>query len=128
MDEHTHLSRRERQIMDVLYAKGEASVREVQQNLPNPPTATAVRRLLNILREKGHVHHRKKGREVIYKPIRARRQAGKAALERVLNTFFGGSAANALAAHLSDPKGDLSEEEIERLHQAIEQARRMEED
>lgn len=118
-----HLSRRGRQIMDIIYARGEASASDVLEDMPNPPTRTAVRTMLRILEEKGHLIHKKKSREFIYEPTRPRTRAGLAALQRVIRTFFEGSLEKALAVHLSDPKSDLSEEELKRLAGLIRRSR-----
>ena len=123
MAESANLSRRERQIMDILYAKGEASVLAIQSALPEAPTPMAVRRMLQILEEKGAVVRRKAGREFIYRPKQARKRAGSKALKHVLETFFEGSLEQALAAHLSDGKGKISDDEIARLMDLIEQER-----
>jgi len=119
-----NLSRRERQIMDIIYARGEASATDVLSYMPDPPTRTAVRTMLRILEEKGHLVHKKKGREFIYQPTRARTRAGLSALRRVVQTFFEGSLEKAVAVHLSDPKSDLSEDELKRLADLIRQARK----
>ncbi len=86
------LSRRERQIMDVIYASGEASALDVLSRLPDPPTKTAIRTLLKILEDKGHLTHRVDGQTFVYSPSRPRENAGKSALRRVLDVFFSGSA------------------------------------
>jgi predicted transcriptional regulator len=117
------LSRRERQIMDVVYAQGEATVNQVLAELPDAPTPMAVRRTMHILEEKGQLRRRKRGREVAYSPRQTRQKAGRTALERVLQTFFGGSLEEALAAHLHSRKDALSDEERRRLVALIEQAR-----
>src|SRR5215218_8359956 len=101
MPDPTHLSRRERQIMDLIFAKGEATVRQIQAELPDPPTDMAVRRMLHILEEKGHLRRRQEGREVVYMAKQSKARAGLSALQRVLDTFFDGSLDDALAAHLS---------------------------
>ncbi len=119
-----NLSRRERQIMGIVYAKGQASATEVLSGLPDPPTRTAVRTLLRILEDKGHLKHTKRGREFVYRPTRPRTRAGRSALRRVLQTFFDGSLENAVAVHLSDPQSDLSTEELERLADLVRRARR----
>src|SRR5437868_12217515 len=98
-----NLSRRERQIMDVLYTREEATASAVVAGLPDPPTRTAVRTLLRILEEKGHIKHRVAGREFVYRPTRPRARAAQSALRRLLRTFFGGSLENAVALHLADP-------------------------
>src|SRR4051812_49085562 len=97
-----NLSRRERQIMDVVYARGEATAAEVLDGLPDPPTKTSVRTLLRILEEKGHLTHRQDGLTYVYKASRPRGRVGRSALRRVLQTFFDGSIEKAVAAHLGD--------------------------
>ena len=124
MDKQTELSRRERQIMDAVYARGEASATQVVQDLADPPSRTAVRTFLRILEEKGYVKHRKEGREFIYHPIQPRRNVGKSALRRVLKVFFDGSLEKAVAAHLTDAKSELSGDELKRLAGLISQARK----
>jgi predicted transcriptional regulator len=119
-----HLSRRERQIMDVVYARGEASAGEVHAALPDAPSRTAVRTLLRILEEKGHLKHRQEGLTYIYQPTRPRGRAGRSALRRVLETFFDGSLEKAVAAHLADDAARLSPEELARLAVLINQARK----
>jgi BlaI family penicillinase repressor len=118
------LSRRERQIMDAIYARGEATAADVLAALPDPPTKTAVRTLLRILEDKGHLTHRTEGLTYVYRPSRPRGRAGKSALNRVLQTFFEGSIEKAVAAHLGDSATDLSPDELTRLAAVIEQARR----
>lgn len=118
------LSRRERQIMDIVYVRGEASAQEVHADLPDAPSQTAVRTLLRILEEKGHLKHRQEGLKYIYQPSKHRGRAGRTALQRVLRTFFEGSLEKAVAAHLSDPSAQLSPEDLERLAKLIRQARR----
>ena len=119
-----HLSRRERQILDVVYARGEASAAEVWAALPDPPSRTAVRTLLTILEDKGHLTHRQEGLRYIYTPTRPRDRAGRSALRRVLDTFFEGSLEKAVAAHLGESAADLSAEELARLAALINQARK----
>ena len=121
---YQHLSRRERQIMDIVYALGEASATHVLGGLPDPPSRTAVRTMLRILEEKGQLDHRKQGREFIYQPTRPRASAGRSALKRVLHTFFDGSLEKAVAVHLSDPKSGLTAEDLKRLADVIRQARK----
>ena len=117
------LSRRERQIMDIVYARSEASALEVHGDLPDPPSKTAVRTLLRILEEKGHLKHRQEGMKYVYRPSRPRGRAGRSALRRVLQTFFDGSLEKAVAAHLGDPATAPSPAELERLAELIRQAR-----
>ena len=125
MADVTHLSKRERQIMDVIYSHREATVTQVLAGLPDPPMRGALRTLLRILERKGHLTHRQQGREFIYRPTKPRGQAGRSAFERVLDVFFNGSLENAVAAHLSDPRrsAKLTPDELERLSNLIEQAR-----
>jgi predicted transcriptional regulator len=118
------LSRRERQIMDAVFALGEATVNKVVETIPSPPTAMAVRRMMHILEEKGHLRRRESGREVIYVPRQAKDKAGRRAFERVLQTFFGGSLEEALAAHLHSRKDHVSADERKRLIALIEEAQR----
>jgi BlaI family transcriptional regulator, penicillinase repressor len=124
MSDPGQLSKRERQIMDAVYARGEATVAQVLEGIPDPPMRGALRTLLRILEHKGHLTHRKQGREFIYRPTRPRGQAGRSALGRVLDVFFGGSLGDAVAAHLSDPRraARLSPEELRRLSDLIENA------
>ena len=119
-----HLSRRERQIMDIIYVLGKASARQVREGMSDPPTRTAVRTMLRILENKGQIKHTKRGREFLYQPIRPRATAGKSALKRVLSTFFDGSLTKAMAVHLSDSKSALSDEEIDQLAALIRQAKK----
>ena len=118
------LSRRERQIMDVIYARGEATAAEVLSALPDPPSKTAVRTILRILEEKGHLKHKQQGLRYIYQPSRRRGPAGRSALQRVLHTFFDGSLEKAVAAHLGDSAADMSDDELARLAELIHQARK----
>ena len=110
--------------MDVLYRQNEATVNQVCNALPDPPTPMAVRRMMHILEEKGHVKRREEGREVVYAPRETRDKAGRNAFERVLETFFGGSLEEALAAHLLSRRNKVTSEERERLVKLIEQARK----
>jgi BlaI family penicillinase repressor len=118
------LSRRERQIMDAVYALGAATVNQVVEKIPNAPTPMAVRRMMQILEEKGHLERLEEGREVVYAPKVAKEKAGRTAFERVLETFFGGSLAEALSAHLLSRKDGVSPAERERLVQLIEETKK----
>jgi predicted transcriptional regulator len=118
------LSRRERQIMDVIYTRGQATALEVVAALPDPPGKTAVRTLLSILEEKGHLTHTSDGQTYVYRPSRPRRHAAHSALRRVLDVFFGGSLEQAVAMHLGDPANDLSADDLKRLAGLIRKARR----
>ena len=124
MHELTQLSRRERQIMEVIYAKGEATATDVLAALPDAPTRTAVRTFLSILEEKGHLAHTKRGREFVFRPTQARERTGKSVFDRVLHTFFGGSLEKAVASYLADPKSEVSPEELRRLSALINKAKR----
>jgi BlaI family transcriptional regulator, penicillinase repressor len=118
------LSRRERQIMDILFARGEATAAQVQGDMADAPSYSAVRALLTILERKGQVRHREEGERYVYVPAMAREKAAKTALVRVIEVFFGGSVEKAVATQLTDPAVKLSEEEYGRLKTLIEAARR----
>ena len=124
MDKEVQLSRRERQIMDVVYALGKASATEVLDHLADPPSRTAVRTFLRILEDKGHLKHDKRGREYVYHPTRLRRRAGQSAMRRVVETFFEGSLERAVSAHLADPSALLSRDELTRLARLVREARK----
>jgi BlaI family penicillinase repressor len=117
------LSRRERQIMDVLYRRGVSSVAEVLAELPDAPSYSAMRALIRILEEKGHVRHEKVGGRYFFRPIRTRESAGRSALQSVLRTFFDNSAAQAMQALLDASDTKLSRADLDRLVHLIEQAR-----
>lgn len=117
------LSRRERQIMDVLYSRNRAGAAEVREQLPDPPSYSAVRALLRVLEEKGHVRHEMDGQRYVYLPVIARSQVRKSALRHLVDTFFEGSAEEAVATLLDLTKADLTEEELQRLSRLIAQAR-----
>ena len=121
---HIELSRRERQIIDILYSHGRSTAAEVQAALPDPPSYSAVRAMLRILEEKGHVRHEQDGPRYVYLPTVARDNAKKSALRHMLRTFFDGSAEQAISALLDDESSKLSEAELERLARMINQARR----
>lgn len=122
MDAVTGLSRRERQIMDVLFHRGEATVAEVMEEMADPPSYSAVRATLRILEEKGHVVHRQDAQRYVYLPKESPENARENALKHVVRTFFDGSAEQAAAAllRLSDTK--LNEAELERLARKIVEA------
>ena len=123
MSDASEPSRRERQIMDVVFAQGEATVNQIAAALPDPPTAMAVRRMMHILEEKGFLKRRQDGREVIYSPKQSKERAGKKALQHVIDTFFGGALDEALAAHLTG-RGAVTPEQLARMNQLIDQARK----
>jgi predicted transcriptional regulator len=121
---HLDLSRRERQILDILYTQGRATAAEVQASLPDPPSYSAVRAMLRILEEKGHARHEQEGPRYVYLPTVARDNAKKSALGHVLRTFFDGSASQAISALLDDPRATFSDAELDRLARMIDKARR----
>lgn len=124
MADPTNLSRRERQILNVLHELGQASVAAVQAKLPDPPTDMAVRRQMHILEEKGHAKRiGKEGREVIYAPQQSKARAGLQALRSVLDTFFGGAVDEALAAHLTRKDAALTDEQAQRIQRLIDEAK-----
>jgi predicted transcriptional regulator len=120
---HVDLSRRERQIVDILYARGQATAAEVQAALPDPPSYSAVRAMLRILEDKGHIRHEQDGPRYIYLPTLARDRAKRSALRHVLQTFFNGSAEQALSALLDESDTRLSDQELDRLAKLIDRAR-----
>jgi predicted transcriptional regulator len=121
---HLELSRRERQIVDILYAQGRATAAEVQSLLPDPPSYSAVRAMLRILEEKGHVRHEQDGPRYVYLPTVARENAKRSAMRHMLQTFFDGSTAQAISALLDDSSAKLSDADLDRLARMIEDARR----
>jgi len=118
------LSRRERQIMEILFELGVASAADVHRRLPDPPSYTAVRTMLRILEDKGFAEHSQEGRRYIYRSRRSPGAEGRSALRRVLQVFFGGSMEQALAAHLDDPRTELDADELARLRLLIERSDR----
>jgi predicted transcriptional regulator len=120
-DPHSSLSRRERQIMDVLYRRARATAAEVRQQMPDPPSYSAVRAMLRVLEEKGHVRHEEEALRYVFVPTASRASAARSAVRRLVETFFEGSAERAVAA-LLDSK--LSPEELDRLAQLIESAKK----
>jgi len=121
---HQDVSRRERQILDILYQRGQATAAEVQSALPEPPSYSAVRALLRILEDKGHVQHQQDGPRYVYVPTVARDNAKRSALRHILQTFFDGSAEQAISALLDDSSTKLSPVELERLARLIDTARK----
>jgi predicted transcriptional regulator len=121
--EHSYLSRRERQIMDVLYRLGRATVAEVMENIEDPPGYSAVRAMLRILEEKGHLRHEQDGPRYVFIPRVTRDRARRSALTHVIQTFFDGSTEEAVAALLGMSQSRLSEEELDRLSKLIDSAR-----
>jgi BlaI family transcriptional regulator, penicillinase repressor len=123
-NDHRDVSRRERQILDILYQRGSATAADVQAALPEPPSYSAVRALLRILEEKGHVRHEQDGPRYVYLPTIARDNAQRSALRHVLHTFFDGSAEQAISALLGDSSAKLSTSELDRLARMIDTARK----
>lgn len=121
---HRDLSRRERQILDILYQHGRATAAEVQAALPEPPSYSAVRALLRILEDKGHARHEQDGPRYVYVPTLGRENAKRSALRHILQTFFDGSAEQAISALLDDSSAKLSRAELDRLARLIESARK----
>jgi predicted transcriptional regulator len=119
----TDLSRRERQIMDVVYRLGKATVTDVLERIPDPPSYSAVRALMRILEEKGHLSHEQDGPRYLYLPTVPRESARRNALSHMVRTFFGGSTEAAVAALLDSGNNSLSEPELDRISDLIEQAR-----
>jgi predicted transcriptional regulator len=121
---HSTLTRRERQIMDILYRRGRATAAEVMKELPGDPNYSTVRTQLRVLEDKGHVHHEEQGLRYIYIPAVPRRAARKSALRHLVNTFFEGSTEKAVAALLGGEGARLSDEELERFAALIAKARK----
>ena len=118
------LSRRERQIVEIVYRLGEATVADVQRELPDPPSYSAVRALLRILEEKDHLRHREDGPRYVYAPRVPREKAARPALKGVLDNFFDGSREKLVAALLDDGAAELSPEELDNLQGLIARARK----
>lgn len=118
-----NLSRRERQIMDIIYEAGEATAAQVLERLPNPPSYSAVRALLRVLEEKGHITHKQDGPRYVFLPTVAPEQARQNALEHVVKTFFDGSTEKVVAALLDISEESLSEQDYQRLRSLIDKAR-----
>jgi BlaI family transcriptional regulator, penicillinase repressor len=121
--QHQQLSRRERQIMDIIYQRGQATAAEVLESLPNPPGYSAVRAMLRLLEEKGFLTHDQDGPRYVFVPTLAREKARKSALKQMLQTFFDGSTEEAVAALLDISRPQLSKDELDRLSAMIEDAR-----
>ena len=110
--------------MDIVFQAGEASAADVHERLPDPPTYTAVRTMMRVLEEKDLLQHRSEGRKYIYTPRKSPTAAGRSAMKRVLDVFFGGSLEDAIAAHLNDPRMRLDGQDLIRLREVIEEAER----
>ena len=122
-DLHTHLSRRERQIMDILYERENASALDIQNSLPNPPSYSAVRAMLSKLEKKEVISHKEQGAKYIYYPNTEKQEAQQSALARLLQTFFDGSPVAAVNTLLSKSQDNLSTEDLDELELLIREAR-----
>lgn len=118
------LTRREREIMDILYRRGRATAAEVLEDMTDPPTYSAVRALLRILEDEGHIRHVQDGPRYVYLPAVARSDARKSALSHVVATFFDGSVEQAVATLVESSRSKLSTDELERLAQLIDKAKK----
>jgi len=121
---HTVLSRRERQIMDILFRRGRATAGEVMGELPGNPSSSTVRTQLRVLETKGHVRHEEEGLRYVYLPVVKRQAARKSAVRHLVETFFGGSSEKAVAALLGGEASRLSDEELDRIAGLIDKARK----
>jgi BlaI family transcriptional regulator, penicillinase repressor len=121
---HVHLSRRERQIMDILYRKESATAAEVLESMPEPPSYSAVRALLRILEQKGHIKHEEREGKYIFMPTVHREKAKHSAIRHLVQTFFNGSSEEAVAALLDSSSAKLSDSELDRLQKLIDKARK----
>jgi predicted transcriptional regulator len=121
---HSVLSRRERQIMDILFRRGRATAAEVMQDLPGEPSYSTVRTQLRVLEDKGHVRHEEDGVRFVYMPAVARHAARKSALRHLVETFFDGSPEKAVAALLGGEGSRLSNEQLDRVAELIDKARK----
>jgi len=117
------LGARERQIMDAIYQAGEASVADVLERLPDPPSYSAVRTMIRLLEKKGLLRHRQVGTKYVYRPVQSPEVARRSALRHLLQTFFGGSATDAVAAILHPSVAELTDDDIRRLEELIQEAR-----
>jgi predicted transcriptional regulator len=118
-----HLSRRERQIMEVVYEHGRVTAAEVREQMPDPPSYSAVRAMLRILEDKGHLRHEQDGPRYVFLPTVPRAEASETALRRLVRTFFGGSPEGAMAALLDLESDRLDEDALERIDEARKEER-----
>ncbi len=118
------LSRRERQIMDILFTLGRASGTEIQERLPDQPNYSGVRTILRVLERKGHIRHIEEGMRYVYHPVMTREKATKSAIERLVSTFFDGSVKAAAAAFLDPSTARLSNDDLKELERMIRKARK----
>ena len=124
VSQDTGLSRRERQIMDILYQRGKVSASEVREAMPDAPGYSAVRAMLRVLEDKGHIKHKAEGLRYVYTPTLNREKAKRSAVKHLLGTFFDGSPELAVAALLDVSSTRLTDEELDRMSQMIEKAKR----
>ena len=124
LEKQHKLSRRERQVMDVLYRLGRATAAEIHQSIPDPPSYSAVRAMLRILEEKGHIRHEAQDLRYVYLPVVTREKARRSAVKHLLHTFFEGSPEEAVATLLDVSASDLSREDLDRIAALIEKARK----
>jgi len=121
---HKHLSRREREIMDIIYKRGQATATEVMEAMDTPPSYSAVRALLRILEEKGSLRHQQEGQKYIFLPTVTREKAKQSAMKRMLHVFFNDSTEAAVAALLDVSQTKLTDEEWDRLSLLIDEAKK----
>ena len=124
LEKQHKLSRRERQVMDVLYRLGKATAAEIHQSIPDPPSYSAVRAMLRILEEKGHIRHEAQDLRYVYLPVVTRDKARRSAVKHLLQTFFEDSPEEAVATLLDVSASDLSREDLDRIAALIEKARK----
>ncbi len=117
-------SRREREIMEIVYAKGSATAAAIRQAMSEAPSAATVRKLLQILEAKGHLKHGKDGREHVYQPVQAKHSVARRMMQGLLDTFFGGSLRDAIASHLTGGAGRLPEDELKEIARLIRDAQK----
>jgi len=118
------LSRREREMMNIIFTRGRATATEVLEGMSEPPSYSAVRATLRVLEQKGHLKHQHDGARYVYIPTVNRERVRLSALDQLLTTFFDGSAANVVATLIERQKGKMSDQELDELSQLIEQARK----
>jgi BlaI family penicillinase repressor len=120
------LSAREREVLDLVYRLGQATATQVIAAMKQPPSRSAVRTFLKILEDKGYLKHKKEGREYVFMATRSRESVGRKAVMHVLETFFGGSLSDAVASYLTKPGQEIDSEELRKLEQLIDAARKAE--
>jgi len=118
-DRHLNLSRRERQVMDILFQRGSAAASEIHAALPDPPSYSAVRAALSVLDKKGHIRHELRGLRYVWKPRVPRENARRTALRHLVKTFFDGSVEQTVAALLDEASVKLEQHELDRLREMI---------